>query len=474
MKVADTAGKVEVTLLTGGIDRPYTFGLVMELIAKGAALDVIGSDGVDFPEFHGKPGLNFLNLQGSQRPDVRLISKVFRLLLYYAKLISYAATAKQKIFHILWNNKFEVFDRTLLTLFFRLLRKRIVLTVHNVNAAKRDSKDTRLNRLTLRIQYRLADHIFVHAERLKLELGKEFSVPETRVTVIPFGINNAVPNTNLSRSEARQRLGIEDGKKAILFFGRITPYKGLEYLVTAFQQVLARDDDYRLIVAGRPENDCQRYWNEIQGRIQEDAGKGRVLLRAVHIPDKETELYFKAADVLVLPYTQVYQSGVLFLGYSFGLPILAADVGPLKDEILEGKTGFVFRPEDSVDLAITIERYFASDLFADLENRRRQIRAYAAERHSWDVVGQITMGRYAKLLRSDARRGLVVAIHLAFLSVLTPLSGIQHARPKTIVEALVERSGRSEELRRAFEIQRDAGRCGCRMRAFSGIPHGNI
>ena len=55
MTVADTAGKVEVTLLTGGIDRPYTFGLVMELITKGAALDVIGSDGVDFPEFHGKP-----------------------------------------------------------------------------------------------------------------------------------------------------------------------------------------------------------------------------------------------------------------------------------------------------------------------------------------------------------------------------------------------------------------------------------
>jgi glycosyltransferase involved in cell wall biosynthesis len=218
--------------------------------------------------------------------------------------------------------------------------------------------------------------------------------------VIPFGINNAVPSTSLSRSEARQRLGIEDGKKAILFFGRITRYKGLEYLVTAFQQVQARDDDYRLIVAGRPENDCQRYWNEIQGRVEEDASKGRVLLRAVHIPDNETELYFKAADVLVLPYTQVYQSGVLFLGYSFGLPILAADVGPLREEILEGKTGFVFRPQDSVDLATTIERYFASDLFADLENRRPQIRAYAVERHSWDVVGQITMGRYAELLSS--------------------------------------------------------------------------
>ncbi len=93
-------------------------------------------------------------------------------------------------------------------LFYRLLGKRIVLTVHNVNAGRRDSKDTPLNRLTLRIQYRLADHIFVHTEKMKLELIEEFGVQGHRVTVIPFGINNAVPNTRLTPSEARQRLGI--------------------------------------------------------------------------------------------------------------------------------------------------------------------------------------------------------------------------------------------------------------------------
>ncbi len=394
-----TAPEIAAALVTGGIDRPYTFGLAMELISKGAALDVIGSDSLDFPEFHGKPGMNFLNLQGSQRADVSLVRKVIRLSMYYAKLIRYAATAKPKIFHILWNNKFELFDRTLLTLFYRLRGKRIVLTVHNVNAGSRDSKDTHLNRLTLRIQYRLADHIFVHTERMKLELSEEFGVQGVRITVIPFGINNAVPNTCLSQSEAKQRLGIQDDKKAILFFGRITPYKGLEYLINAFQQTLARRDDYQLIIAGRPENDCQRYWNAIQERIREDVRLGRILLRADHIPDDETELYFKAADVLVLPYRQIYQSGVLFLGYSFGLPILAADVGALKDEIVEGKTGFVFRPENPVDLAKAIERYFASDLFMNLNSRRQEISDYAKERYSWDAVGQITMSIYACLLR---------------------------------------------------------------------------
>ncbi len=130
---------------------------------------------------------------------------------------------------------------------------------------------------------------------------------------------------------------------------------------------------------------------------------GRILLRAEHIPDAETEIYFKAADVLVLPYRQIYQSGVLFLGYSFGLPILAADVGDLKEDIVEGKTGFVFKPEDPVDLARSIEKYFSSDLFLDLSNRRQEIRNYAKERHSWHGVGQITMSVYANLLRRDSR-----------------------------------------------------------------------
>jgi glycosyltransferase involved in cell wall biosynthesis len=389
--------EIAVALLTGGSDRPYVFGLTTELMSKGAALDLIGSVELDFPEFH-QPGVNFLKLRGDQRPDASLVNKVSRVSMYYARLIRYAAAAKPKIFHILWNNRFELFDRTLLMLYYRLLGKKIVFTVHNVNADKRDSKDTRLNRHTLRMQYRLAHHIFVHTKKMKLELIEEFGVQGDRITVIPFGINNAVPNTRLTPGEAKQRLGIRKDEKTILFFGRITPYKGLEYLIAAFRQVLARGGDYRLIIAGRVDR-SEKYWGAIREDLCEDVQKGRVLLRDEFIPDDETEVYFKAADVLALPYTDIYQSGVLFLGQSFGLPLLAADVGSFKDEIVEGRMGFVFRPEDPLDLARAIERYFASDLYADLNSRRREIRDYATALHSWDVVGQITMSVYADLLR---------------------------------------------------------------------------
>ena len=411
---------IAVALLTGGADRPYVFGLAPSLMSQGAALDLVGSDDLDCPQFHGKPEVNFLNLRGSQRPNASFVQKAFRVATYYAKLIRYASTAKPKIFHILWNNKFEFFDRTLLMLFYKVLGKRIVLTLHNVNAGRRDSRDTRLNRLTLRIQYRLSDHIFVHTEKMKLELIEEFGQQRARITVIPFGINNAVPNTRLTAAEAKQRLGMRNGQRTILFFGNITPYKGLEYLIAAFQRTIVRGGDHRLIIAGRPDS-CEKYWGMIREVMREDVLNGRILLSASFVPDDEIEVYFKAADVLVLPYRHIYQSGVLFLGYSFGLPVIAADVGSLKHEIVEGKTGFVCRPEDPVNLANTIQRYFASDLFADLESRRQGIRDCVAEQHSWDTVGDMTLSVYADLLHmSSPERALNRDRSSASLDVKAP------------------------------------------------------
>lgn len=390
--------EIEVGLLTGGGDRHYAFGLAMALISKGVCLDFIGGDEVDSPELHSTPKLTFLNLRRNGREDASLVSKAFKVLSYYVQLIRYAAMARPKVFHILWNNKFEFFDRTLLMLYYRVLGKKIVLTAHNVNAGRRDSTDTPLNRLTLRIQYRLADHIFVHTERMKLELLEEFGVRKAAVTVVPYGINNAVPDTELTPDEAKRRLGIRRGERTILFFGNIVPYKGLEYLVAAFEQIVTRGGDYRLIIAGRLKKDCEKYWHEIQRMISGVLNRERIILNMDYIPDEDTELYFKAADVLVLPYAHIFQSGVLFLGYSFGLPVIAADVGCLREDIIEGKTGFVFEPKDPVDLAKTIEMYFSSDLYRGLNSRRQEIREYVEERHSWDAVGRMTRDVYAELL----------------------------------------------------------------------------
>ena len=389
---------MKVALFTGGRDRPYAFGLVQALLSQGLCVQVVGGDELDGLEIQANSRLRLINLHGRSRPEKSLLWKALRVLSYYARVIPYAAVAKPKIFHILWNGKIEFLDRTLLALYFKLLGKKIVLTAHNVNAGKRDSRDSLINRLSLRIQYRLADHIFVHTEQMKSELIQDFAVPAENVTVVPFGINNAVPHTELTASEAKRLFGLRQRERTILFFGNIGPYKGLDHLVTAFQALNARNGEYRLIIAGKQRTGAEDYVKRIRDATAQEVRRGRIIQRIEHIPDSETESYFKAADVLVLPYFNVSQSGVLFLGHSFGLPVIATDVGSLRDDIVEDENGFMCKPSDPEDLARTIETYFESDLFKNLASRRETIREDARKRHSWSVVGEITRKVFAGLL----------------------------------------------------------------------------
>jgi len=388
---------VRVALLTGGGDKPYALGLASALIAKGLSFDFIGSDDVNSPDFHNHRQVRFLNLRGNQREDVSVLTKVLRVLTYYGRLLKYTATAEPTIIHILWNNKIEFFDRTLLLIYYRLLGKRIVFTAHNVNAAQRDGNDSLLNRLTLRIQYSLVNHIFVHTEKAKQQLASAFTVPDCKISVIPFGINSSTPNTALTTSEAKTRVGLTMSQKAILFFGNIAPYKGLEYLVQAMGLLKQTKPDYTLLIAGYPKN-CAPYWEKVQEQIsRSELRPNNIIERIEFVPDEETEVYFKAADVLILPYTHIFQSGVLSLGYNFGLPVIASDVGSLKEEIIPELTGSVFRPLDSSDLAEKLTDYFESDLYRQLDVRRHEIQEYANKRYSWATVADITCNVYKSL-----------------------------------------------------------------------------
>ncbi|HLG59281.1 MAG TPA: glycosyltransferase family 4 protein [Vicinamibacterales bacterium] len=394
----------DVALLTGGGDRPYALGLATSLVSVGITLDFIGSDHLKAPEVCENPRVRFLNLRGDASTDASLLRKVARIVSYYWKLLKYAATAEPRIFHILWNNKLELADRTLLMAYYKLLRKRIAFTVHNVNIRKRDGNDGLVNRLTLRVQYRLVDHLFVHTEQMRRELLDDFGVRSEKISVIPFGINSTVPDTALTPAEARTRLGLSQTDKTLLFFGNIAPYKGLEFLVDAMAIVGQTLPECRLIIAGRPKG-SEAYWAAIDQQITTLGLRSRVVLRIEYVPDADTELYFKAADVLVLPYTHVFQSGVLFLGYNFGLPVIVADVGSLRDDIFEGRTGFVCMARDPASLAKAIETYFASDLFATLVGRRSEIRQFARERYSWATVGSITNQVYRMLVEGRKTDG---------------------------------------------------------------------
>lgn len=392
---AARATHLRVGLLTAGRDKPYALGIAPTLAAEGIDVDFVGSDMVDGPELHHNPRIRFLNFR-NQAVRVSLWTKMTRVLAYYVKLMAYAAGTDAPILHVLWNNKFEHLDRTVLMLYYRLLGKRVVFTAHNVNAGKRDGNDSWFNRLTLGIQYRLCHHVFVHSTRMKAELLGEFRIPAERVSIIPFGINNTLPTTSLRPRDARQRLGLDPEEHVLLFFGNIAPYKGVHVLLEAIARIATSGLRLRLVIAGQPKG-SEAYWREARQAIDAANLSSFVLEHIRYIPDEEVEVFFKAADVLLLPYTHVFQSGVLFLGYSFGLPVIATDVGALRDEIVEGHTGSVCPPGDADALAEAIKRWLAMHR-GNAESRRECIQAYANRQYSWQVVGEITKRIYLEIL----------------------------------------------------------------------------
>jgi D-inositol-3-phosphate glycosyltransferase len=386
-----------ISILTGGMDPHYALSLLSGLITREIYIDFIGNDGMKESGFVNNANVNYLNLRGVQNPTASMKSKIFRVLKYYFKLMKYAANTDSKIFHILWLNKFTYFDETLLNIFYKALGKKIVFTAHNINIRERDGNDSFMNRLTLKFMYRIVDHIFVHTEKMKLQLIEDFDIEENKVTVIPFGINKYTPKSSLSTKQARIKIQLRNDEKVILFLGNIAPYKGLEFLILALAHLKEKNYEIKLLIAGRIKN-CEEYWKKIQRLIEEKNLEDCIISKIEYIPEADIEIYFKSADVLILPYKYIFQSGVIFLSYNFGLPVIAADVGSLREDVVEGKTGFICQPENPEDLAEKIDLYFHSNLYKNLDANRDKIIKYANEKYSWEKIGEKTHAVYKSLL----------------------------------------------------------------------------
>ncbi len=158
--------------------------------------------------------------------------------------------------------------------------------------------------------------------------------------------------TPVDRAEARRRLDLPAEAPVALFFGFVRPYKGLAHLVDALPELSARLPDLRLLVAGE-------FWEpaEAYRRRAEALGcSAQLRIDDRYIPNEEVATYFEAADVLVMPYVQATQSGVVTLAIEHGLPIVATRVGGLPEAVEEGMTGLIVPPADPAALSRAILR----------------------------------------------------------------------------------------------------------------------
>lgn len=182
----------------------------------------------------------------------------------------------------------------------------------------------------------------------------------------------------VSKSDAATFLKLDETEKYLLFFGFIRDYKGLDWLLEAFEQSNCRDK-VKLLIAGEFYANEEKYLRLIAKLHLED----RVILRNHFINDSEVKYYFSLANLLVQPYKDATQSGVTQIAYQFDCPMIVTNVGGLADMVPNEKIGFVVEP-DIASIQKAIDRYFNEDLEGVFRNNFE----VEKQKYSWSMLTQ--------------------------------------------------------------------------------------
>ncbi len=202
---------------------------------------------------------------------------------------------------------------------------------------------------------RQQDGFIVMTEQVKNDL---LSIRQNaKYSLFPHPLYDHFPK-KIEKETARNQLGISYEKKVLLFFGFIRSYKGLDILVDTLKKL---DGSYHLIIAGE---DYGAY-NSISKQIKELNVENKVTQIVKYISDSEVPAIFSAADVLVLPYKSGTQSGIVGISYHYDLPVIATDVGGLKEMLAPYSTGLIVDKPDSDLIKEKIEFYFNNNLYTE-------------------------------------------------------------------------------------------------------------
>lgn len=298
--------------------------------------------------------------------DIRNIRSVLRICHYVKRL-------KPDIIHM----QNGVIWEALLPLFFK--RIKFITTIHDVTIHPNRGKSRFTPQIILDALTQLSDGLIIHGERLReAALSRHGKKREKYLEVINHPI---ISRYGISRPETLNR-------NHILFFGTLDEWKGIEYLLSAMEVVTSKIPNVILkISGGSPTPDYYKNLNYKHENIQWDIRRQS---------EADVKNLFEWADILVLPYIEASQSGVLHIAQSFGTPVIATRTGALQDSVIDEETGLIVAPRSTEELASAILR-----LLTNSELRKRMtdnLIAYRDDCLCNKTVGKNTAIFYKKVL----------------------------------------------------------------------------
>jgi glycosyltransferase involved in cell wall biosynthesis len=270
----------------------------------------------------------------------------------------------------------------LLKIFAGLLHKpKIIIEFHEVVDPFEESiLPIRLySKMTGKLLRKNLDAYITHSESDKQLVAERYAIAPENIHVIPHGLYDQYGEL-LDIKEARKSLSLND-EFVILSFGLIRKYKGIPYLIRAFEQlpseILVKS---RLLIVGEIWEDRKELFDQINASPAHD----KITLIDEYVPDDKVNLYFSAADVVVLPYLRASQSGIAHIAMSFGKPVVVSEVGGLK-ESMAGYQGTYFVPPGEVE-----------PMRKSILSLLGTVKYYEAPDQKWDKI----INCYIKLIQS--------------------------------------------------------------------------
>jgi glycosyltransferase involved in cell wall biosynthesis len=256
-------------------------------------------------------------------------------------------------------------------------RAPLVLTAHDVLPREPRAGQLRAQRRL----YERVEAVVVHSEHGAARLRDELGIDPARVHVIPHGAFTHFAAHPASAPLPLELAAVE--KPVVLCFGLIRPYKGIDVLLAAWRGI----EDAELWIVGLPKMDL--------APLRAAAPPG-VRFVPRFVADDEIPAFFRRADLVVLPYREIDQSGVLFTALGFGAPLLLSSVGGFPEVAATGAAELV-PPGDPASLHAALARLLTDQ--AARERLAAAARAAAAGPYAWDAIAAQHLALYETLRR---------------------------------------------------------------------------
>jgi glycosyltransferase involved in cell wall biosynthesis len=295
--------------------------------------------------------------------------------LLQCKLIKFLRQLKPDLIHFnnqIYFNHFYLF----------LWRKRVLISIHDPfpHSGEESGASRTSAKIYKRLNCLLIRHHLLYNDIMCKEYALDRKIDQNRISTSSLG-----PYDYFSQTKPSSHLQASD----FLFFGRIKKYKGVDLLLDAFAQVVKKHPQATLTIAG-----SGSFWFDLsEYEIPEHN------LRVVNrfIPTAELAGFIRNCKIVVCPYRDATQSGVVMTAYAFHKPVIVTDVGALPLVVEDGMTGYVVEANNTKALADSMERVMSGGLSAKSSYQHIE-RVYHQGAKSWSAIANRTLAIYRKIL----------------------------------------------------------------------------